>query len=757
MKQRLIYIIGVLLLWSGVVLSQTQLSYRYWIDNNKDAAVSGTATDGTVLSLSVDAGELPAGIHFLNMQCKEEGGKWGMALRQPFVIPYDGYVDGSGMKSYEYWIDNDTEHRVATTVSDDTQQSAASMVDVSSLSTGIHFFNMRVQEANGLWGPVERQAFYIPCEPQATSERLITGYRYSFDDNWQTVTFDSPVSEYELTRFFDIPAIPPPAIIDDDCYFDFDDDEATLLRNVEMTFVLTFSDNAEAITPPIGTTFTVTDTETTEVLTLGVPGSVEIPAHTTNGYTVVKFDIAVADKYVLTATTPSTLRLYSEEGAFLRTIDETTLTAGQKTDYEVGRYYAVIFGNTDETTLSINVDDPEKLKPILTYKDGHVYITSQLPGATLYFTTDNTEPTTESTPYTAPILVDRNLTVNAIAWWPRIGSSPVASLSIVWEKTAAPVFTNDEYRVYLTSATEGASIYYTTDGSTPTTESTLYTGSFEITENCTLKAIAVCEGYLDSDVTTMVVDFRYIYAIFDSAAGVVTLKYGFKPEGVTVYEMGNTSFTTSTHPVWYGNTNLKRVVIEPFVEKARPKSTAHWFCQGSNITEIEGLQYLNTSEVTNMEWMFNNCASLKTLDLRNFDTSKVTDMNTMFSGCTSLTTIQVGPGWDTSKVTNSSSMFSSCSSLVGGKGTKYNSSYTDKTYGRPDGGTASPGYLTGIIMGDANGDGNITITDAVAVVDYILGNPSETFFFGAADVNGDGKVNITDAVAIVDIILNGNQ
>ena len=276
----------------------------------------------------------------------------------------------------------------------------------------------------------------------------------------------------------------------------------------------------------------------------------------------------------------------------------------------------------------------------------------------------------------------------------------------------------------------------------------------KVTNALTLKAIAVCEGYLDSDVTTMVVDFRFIYAIFDSAAGVVTLKYGFKPEGVTVYEMGSTTFTTSSHPVWYGDKNLRRVVIEPFVEKARPKSTAHWFCQGSNITEIEGLQYLNTSEVTNMEWMFNNCASLETLDLRNFDTSKVMDMNTMFSGCTSLTTIQVGKGWDTRHVTNSSSMFSSCTNLVGGKGTTFNSSYTDKTYARSDGGSSSPGYLTGLVMGDANGDGGVTITDAVAVVDYILGKPSENFFFGAADVNGDGNVNITDAVGIVDIILN---
>ena len=61
------------------------------------------------------------------------------------------------------------------------------------------------------------------------------------------------------------------------------------------------------------------------------------------------------------------------------------------------------------------------------------------------------------------------------------------------------------------------------------------------------------------------------------------------------------------------------------------------------------------------------------------------------------------------------------------------------------------------VTGDANGSGEVTITDAVAVVDYILGNPPAGFNKIAADVNNDGVVNITDAVAIVDIILKANK
>ena len=60
------------------------------------------------------------------------------------------------------------------------------------------------------------------------------------------------------------------------------------------------------------------------------------------------------------------------------------------------------------------------------------------------------------------------------------------------------------------------------------------------------------------------------------------------------------------------------------------------------------------------------------------------------------------------------------------------------------------------ILGDANGDGNVNISDAVAIVNYIMGKPSLGFNAAAADVNNDGKVTISDAVGVVNMILSGN-
>ena len=110
--------------------------------------------------------------------------------------------------------------------------------------------------------------------------------------------------------------------------------------------------------------------------------------------------------------------------------------------------------------------------------------------------------------------------------------------------------------------------------------------------------------------------------------------------------------------------SVKRVIFDSSFAKARPKCTMAWFADMSTITKIEGLQYLNTSQVTFMSEMFYKCSSLKTLDVSHFNTSKVTHMGYMFDECSSLTSLDVSH-FNTSKVTNMQSMFRKCSSLTG--------------------------------------------------------------------------------------------
>ena len=82
-----------------------------------------------------------------------------------------------------------------------------------------------------------------------------------------------------------------------------------------------------------------------------------------------------------------------------------------------------------------------------------------------------------------------------------------------------------------------------------------------------------------------------------------------------------------------------------------------------------------------------------TLDLSSFDTSNVINMYAMFYN-SKVKTIYASNNFITANVTSSTGMFEGATNLVGGNGTKYNSSYVDKTYARIDGGTELPGYFT---------------------------------------------------------------
>ena len=83
----------------------------------------------------------------------------------------------------------------------------------------------------------------------------------------------------------------------------------------------------------------------------------------------------------------------------------------------------------------------------------------------------------------------------------------------------------------------------------------------------------------------------------------------------------------------------------------------------SKVTTIYGMELLDTSNVTNMSYMFRGCTELTTLDLSSFNTSSVTNMSNMFYSCSALTTLDLS-SFNTSSVTNMSYMFRGCTELT---------------------------------------------------------------------------------------------
>lgn len=96
------------------------------------------------------------------------------------------------------------------------------------------------------------------------------------------------------------------------------------------------------------------------------------------------------------------------------------------------------------------------------------------------------------------------------------------------------------------------------------------------------------------------------------------------------------------------------------------------------------LSNLDTSNITDMSYMFGNCLKLTSLDLSGFDTSRVIDMSHMFDDCTSLQSLNIS-GWDTSRVTDMSDMFNMCSSLTSLGLSTFDTSRVTNMFGMFDG------------------------------------------------------------------------
>ena len=163
------------------------------------------------------------------------------------------------------------------------------------------------------------------------------------------------------------------------------------------------------------------------------------------------------------------------------------------------------------TTVATTAAKPMFNPPAGTYTSAQsVSISDTTPGATIHFTTDGTTPTANSAVFTRAIAVSRTTTIKAIAVAAGLSNSSVATATYTIALSAAvpPVFTpgagtyTSAQSVTLTDATAGATIFYTTDGRPPTTNSTRFTTAINVSRTTTIKAIAVAPGVENSSVAS---------------------------------------------------------------------------------------------------------------------------------------------------------------------------------------------------------------------------------------------------------------
>lgn len=146
---------------------------------------------------------------------------------------------------------------------------------------------------------------------------------------------------------------------------------------------------------------------------------------------------------------------------------------------------------------------------------------------------------------------------------------------------------------------------------------------------------------------------------WDAPTGTLSFhRSGTKPVGDNIYELQ------------YGNrqdwndhaAEIKKVVFKAGFRDETHTTCSKWFSGCTNLTSIEGIENLNTSNVKNMSEMFGQCSNLETLDLSHFNTENVGNMSNMFNGCTKLHDLNIS-SFNTENVTNMYGMFYGCSSL----------------------------------------------------------------------------------------------
>ena len=251
------------------------------------------------------------------------------------------------------------------------------------------------------------------------------------------------------------------------------------------------------------------------------------------------------------------------------------------------------------------------------------------------------------------------------------------------------------------------------------------------------------------------------------ADGTLTFRCGYKKIlGENEYELnsGEKLPKWNTH-----NSKISKVVFEASFANARPTTCYAWFKNFTFLNQIEGIENLNTANVTNMSYMFKGCSNLAVLDVTHFNTAKVTIMSYMFKGCSNLAELDV-THFNTAKVTTMDSMFSGCSNLAELDVTHFNTANVTNMYVMFSGCKS----LTTIYVSDEFVITNITnksyslfsgCTKLKGAIDfdasktnYKFANYKTGYFTKLVGKNGDEKIGATgEPLATDNLVLDDNK
>jgi len=335
-----------------------------------------------------------------------------------------------------------------------------------------------------------------------------TGKYYTTDDTWRFYAGESATLTISVPSGYTLVSVKPTFTTKDNGTLSYGGSTKTSGSTVSVSgtsAVFSVGSSSGSKGKVFFTSIEVTYTPPTHTLTYSATnGSIAGVVYNTSTAVASGASVAEGGKVTLTATPASgyTFTGWSVEG----TGSTLSSTSTNPTTFTMGTANSTV---TAVFEASTTVANPTFTVSEGTYNEAQsVEINCPTDGATIYYTTDGTDPTSSSTEYTGAISVTQTTTIKAIAIKDGLTDSGIAS-STYTLKCATPEITVpagvflDTKEVTMTSS-DGASIYYTIDGSEPTSSSTAYDPSNKpsISATTTLKAIATKSGWSDSEVAT---------------------------------------------------------------------------------------------------------------------------------------------------------------------------------------------------------------------------------------------------------------
>ena len=309
--------------------------------------------------------------------------------------------------------------------------------------------------------------------------------------------------------------------------------------------------------------------------------------------------------YTTNGATPSTSStLYT--GPIVVSSTETLKAIGVETGYRNSTVATAIF----TIAAAVPVFSPRAG----TYTSAQsVSITDATAGATIYYTTDSTKPTPSSTLYTGPIVISSTTTLKAIAVAAGYSASMVGTALYTIAATA-PVFSpragtyTSTQSVTITDSTAGAAIYYTTDGTTPTTSSSLYSGPITVSSTKGFKAIATAPGYSKSAVTSASYTIAVPTPIFTPKGGTYTSVQSItitdSMPGVSIYFTTDGTSPTTASNLYSGpitvlaTQTIKAMAVASGYSNSAVNSATYTIAAASPVFSPKGGTYTSAQSVT---------------------------------------------------------------------------------------------------------------------------------------------------------------